>query len=180
VDAVLAVGRSEVTREHPWSLSPAALTSAPVSPRLVLPSPNGSAIAANATNSTLIAACLRNVRAVARWLHRRAITPDQPVTLIAAGEHWPDGSPRPASEDLLGAGAIVDALATLGIRGASPEAESVRALFAATAVLPDAIRHSASGVQLIRGGFGADVEVAVQQDASDVVPVLTDGAFRAG
>ncbi|MDQ2755212.1 MAG: hypothetical protein M3Y71_01400, partial [Actinomycetota bacterium] len=44
-DAVLAVGRREVSDTHPWSLSPAGLRAAPAVPRLVLPSPNGSAIA---------------------------------------------------------------------------------------------------------------------------------------
>lgn len=82
VDAVLAVGRREVTAEHPWSLSPAAL-------------------------------------------------------------------------------------------------EAAIALFDATASLPDAVRRCASGVELGSGGFGEDVEVAVQLDANDVVPVLTDGAFQA-
>src|SRR3954452_24582686 len=44
--AALAADRREVTAAHPWSLSPAALQSAPAPARLVLPSPNGSAIAA--------------------------------------------------------------------------------------------------------------------------------------
>jgi 2-phosphosulfolactate phosphatase len=33
-------------------------------------------------------------------------------------------------------------------------------------------------VELVRAGFGQDVEVAVEVDASPVVPVLTDGAFQ--
>ena len=48
VGAVAATGRRQVTREHPWSLSPAALSQAPVVRDLVLPSPNGSAISAAA------------------------------------------------------------------------------------------------------------------------------------
>lgn len=47
-DARLAAGRHEVTQETPWSLSPAALREAPPAPRVVLPSPGGSAIAAAA------------------------------------------------------------------------------------------------------------------------------------
>ncbi|WP_240150498.1 MULTISPECIES: hypothetical protein [Streptomyces] len=47
-DARLAIERHEVTQETPWSLSPAALREAPPAPRLVLPSPGGSAIAAAA------------------------------------------------------------------------------------------------------------------------------------
>jgi 2-phosphosulfolactate phosphatase len=178
VDAVLAVGRSEVTADHPWSLSPAALLSTPAPPRLVLPSPNGSAIAA-AADGSVVASCLRNVRAVARWLRRRPISADTPVTVVAAGERWPDGSLRPALEDLVGAGAVIDALAALGVRDASPEAEAARAVFASTVSIPDTIRRCASGVELIDAGFGTDVEVAVQLDASDVVPILSNGSFQA-
>ena len=46
IDAALAVGRREVTPDRSWSLSPAHLRVAPAPPRLVLPSPNGSTIAA--------------------------------------------------------------------------------------------------------------------------------------
>src|SRR5882724_611215 len=46
--AQLAVGRRAVSAARPWSLSPAALRRAPFTPRLVLPSPNGSAICAAA------------------------------------------------------------------------------------------------------------------------------------
>src|SRR5690348_12506546 len=45
-DAELAVGRRAATAQAPWSLSPAALRRAPHTPRIVLPSPNGSAISA--------------------------------------------------------------------------------------------------------------------------------------
>lgn len=70
IGAVAAVGRRAVSPERPWSLSPAMLRSAPVVPDLVLPSPNGSAIssAASATGLPVVAGCLRNAPAVARWL----------------------------------------------------------------------------------------------------------------
>ncbi|MEV0095209.1 hypothetical protein [Streptomyces sp. NPDC050738] len=88
----------------PWSLSPAALRRAPFVPRLVLPSPNGSAIAAAAGESAVLAGSLRNASAVGRWLADRGYgTLDRPVAVIASGERWPDGSLRPALEDLLGA-----------------------------------------------------------------------------
>ena len=41
-----AVGRRDVSAEHPWSLSPAHLIASPAVDRLVLPSPNGSALSA--------------------------------------------------------------------------------------------------------------------------------------
>jgi 2-phosphosulfolactate phosphatase len=98
----------------PWSLSPAALRRAPFTPRLVLPSPNGSAICAAAAaaaggGAIVIAGCLRNAAAVGRFLRGRGAP--GPVTVIAAGERWPDGSLRPALEDLLGAGAVLAAVA---------------------------------------------------------------------
>ncbi len=173
LDARLAVGRRSVTAEQPWSLSPAALRAAPAPERLVLPSPNGSAIAASARGG-VVAACLRNASAVAGWL--RDHDDASPVTVIAAGERWPDGSLRPALEDLLGAGAVVAALPE-GWR--SPEAEAAAALFRATRSVPDAVRHCASGIELVEAGFADDVEIAVELDRSSAVPVLREGAFRA-
>jgi 2-phosphosulfolactate phosphatase len=146
---------------------------------LVLPSPNGSAIAAAAASGTVVAACLRNARAVAAWIAgNRGDRPAAPVTVIAAGERWPDGSLRPALEDLLGAGAVISALVQSGAFAVSPEAAAARALHAATASVPDAVRRGGSGVELHIGGYGRDVDIAVELDASDVVPVLMDGAFR--
>lgn len=177
VDAVLAVGRREVTQEHPWSLSPAALRAAPAPERLVLPSPNGSAIAAAAAG-VVIAACLRNSSAVGSWLSDRVgqTTPD--VTLVAAGERWPDGSLRPCLEDLLGAGAVIAALTSRRRLNVSPEAEACRAAYLATPSIEDAVRTCSSGRELAESGFGTDVDVAVELDASEVVPVLDGGAFR--
>jgi 2-phosphosulfolactate phosphatase len=195
--AELAVGRRAVSAERPWSLSPAALRRAPFVPRLVLPSPNGSAICAAAAGGagvgagagvgvglgavTVIAGCLRNAAAVGRFLRGSP----GPVTVIAAGERWPDGSLRPALEDLLGAGAILAALrdaAAARDGGAgifSPEAEAARACFEATADVAAAVSGCASGRELIEGGFGDDVAIAVEIDACLVVPVLADGAFTA-
>lgn len=175
--APLAAGRLEATARRPWSLSPAALREAPVPdpPRLVLPSPNGSAISAAATG-TVVAASLRNAPAVARWVAPRYGRPDAPLTVIAAGERWCDGSLRPALEDLLGAGAVLSALGAHAAE--SPEAATTRAAYEATASVADAVRGCASGLELIRDGFAADVEVAVETGTSDVVPVLSDGAFR--
>ncbi|WP_224059410.1 hypothetical protein [Streptomyces kanamyceticus] len=50
--ANLAVGRRAASATSPWTLSPASLRAAPFMPRLVLPSPNGSAIAASAGPTT--------------------------------------------------------------------------------------------------------------------------------
>ena len=157
----------------PWSLSPAALRAAPAPARLVLPSPNGSAIAAAAPPGvTVVAGCLRNATAVGRRVARAG-----PVTVVPAGERWPDGSLRPALEDLLGAGAVVAALldAAPG-RALSSEADAARATWLGMHHPADAVRACASGRELVLGGFAADVEIAVELDASDVVPVLAEAA----
>lgn len=61
--ATLAVGRRSTSPATPWSLSPAALRRAPFTPRLVLPSPNGSAIAAANSSPIAVAGSLRNAAA---------------------------------------------------------------------------------------------------------------------
>lgn len=178
-DAHLAVGRREVSAQSPWSLSPASLRTGALPTRLVLPSPNGSAIAASA-RGTVLAGCLRNPKAIAVWLTRRQAVSAAPIAVVAAGERWPDDSLRPAVEDLLGAGAIIDALCRIGHRRLSPEAEAARACFAASPSVVSAVRSCASARELALGGFVADVDIAVEVDSSEVVPVLTAGAFRAG
>ena len=149
-----------------------------MTPRLVLPSPNGSAIAAAARNEavTVVAGCLRNAAAVGRWLTASGYgTPDRPVAVVPAGERWTDGSLRPALEDLLGAGAIAGSLADAHL---SPEARTARAAVDAVGDLPATLRECASGRELIEYGFPDDVAIAAERDATDVVPVLADGAFR--
>lgn len=179
VDAVLAVGRRAVSEASPWSLSPAALRRAPFAPRLVLPSPNGSAIAASASgNSTVVAASLRNARAVGQWLGAHGYgTIKRPVGVIAAGERWPDGSLRPALEDLLGAGAVIAALLECGGELPSPEAGMTVAAFAGTRDPRAAVASSSSGRELDEAGFADDVAIATELDVSQVVPVLMKGAF---
>ncbi|KQX51072.1 hypothetical protein ASE09_12730 [Streptomyces sp. Root66D1] len=178
-DAVLAVGRSEATAAHPWTLSPAALRAAPGPPRLVLPSPNGSTIAAEAASggAAVVAASLRNPTAVARWLTDRGYgTADRPLAVVASGERWPDGSLRPALEDLLGAGAVLAALT--GPRTLTPEATAAATLWSATEDPAAALHGCDSGRELYEYGFPQDVAVAAETDGSTTVPVLVDGAFQ--
>jgi 2-phosphosulfolactate phosphatase len=177
--ATLAVGRFEARSSGKQvSLSPASLASVEGVSRLVLPSPNGSAISFGlaGTGSVVVGACLRNRGAVARWL--AAELGSATLTVIAAGERWPDDSLRPCAEDLWGAGAVLDALAGLGVGGFSPEAQLAMAAYRAAA-LPDDLRHCASGRELVVAGFPEDVEVAGEVDSSSVVPVLAGDRFVA-
>jgi 2-phosphosulfolactate phosphatase len=177
-EAERAVPRHEVDSDHPWSLSPADLLSAPTTERLVLPSPNGSTIAAAASSMAVVAGCLRNATAVGRWLSMNGYgEPGRPVAIVAGGERWPDGSLRPALEDLLGAAAIIAAIEPQVSR--SPEAVASEGAWRAhISDLGDAIRSCASGRELIEKGYAADIEVAAVHDAQVTVPVLTDGAFH--
>lgn len=176
--AVRAVRRRAVDPDHPWSLSPAHLLSAPTVDRLVLPSPNGSAIAAQATAAVLVAACLRNATAVARWFCDHGFGQQgRPAIVIAAGERWPDGDLRPALEDLLGAGAVIAALPPALCR--APEATAAEAAWHAhRAHLDHTLRACSSGRELIHAGYPADVGLAAESSTDPIVPLFIDGAFR--
>ncbi|WP_336085572.1 2-phosphosulfolactate phosphatase [Nocardia sp. SSK8] len=178
--AALAVGRREAGPDAPWSLSPAALRRAPVTERLVLPSPNGSAIATTVRDTPVVAACLRNVAAVAAWLVDQDGWGgvDRPIAVVPAGEQWPGTETvRPAIEDWLGAGALVTALSERGIGALSPEARAAASTFRGTPAMAELITDSASGRELAAIGFADDVALAVDLDADHTVPVLLDGAF---
>ena len=190
VGATLAIGRHEARRlGGGLSLSPAHIAASEGVERLVLPSPNGSSIAAALSagdqGPTVVAACLRNRTAVARHLSaevsvlvRRGVD-SCAITVVAAGERWPDGSLRPAVEDLWGAGAVLAALVDLGVDGLSPEARVAEAAY--RAVEPDlatAVTACASGRELVDGGFEEDVAIARELDVTDRVPVLSAGAFH--
>jgi len=154
----------------------------------------------------VIAGCLRNAAAVGRFLGGLLRERGRgPVTVIAAGERWPDGSLRPALEDLLGAGAVLAAVGEALSPGAlspgalspgalspgtfspgtfspgtfSPEAEAARACYGATRDVAAAVACSVSGRELTEGGFGDDVAIAVEIDSCSPVPILADGAFTA-
>jgi 2-phosphosulfolactate phosphatase len=120
----------------------------------------------------VLAGCLRNASAVARAA--REAGEDGPVAVVAAGERRPDGSLRPAVEDLLGAGAVLHALAGRP----SPEARAAVAAFRQRD-LPGDLLACASGRELAALGRVAEVRLAAEHDVSRVVPVLRDGAFTA-
>ena len=172
VDAVVAQPR-RVAGGQP-SLSPMSLRSIPSGTQLVLPSPNGSRLSLACAGKPVMAGCLRNAAAVARAA--REMAGDGTVGVIPAGERWPDGSLRPAIEDLLGAGAIIHHLAL----PCSPEAQVARDAFrSAGDGLDWLVRASISGRELADRGFPGDVDMAVDMGASLCVPRLIEGAYRA-
>ncbi len=181
--AVLAVGRFEAlgrTDARHVSLSPASLIAADGIERLVLPSPNGSALsfALAEQGSRVVGASLRNAPAVAEHL-ARVLGEHGTVTVIAAGERWPDDTLRPAWEDLWGAGAVLTALASYVDPSVfSPEARAAAAAFEAVEPgLPTQLANCASGLELVHKGFADDVTIAAEHGVSDAVPVLVGESF---
>jgi 2-phosphosulfolactate phosphatase len=173
-DAVLALGRRVGLEQGAVSLSPVSFEGVSGIERVVLPSPNGSAISFGLRDAgvTVVGACLRNGRAVGEWLRQT----EGRVMVVAAGERWPDGTLRPAVEDLWGAGAVLQAL---GLEDASPEARLASTAYDAVADdVATALATCASGRELTVAGFGRDVEIAAATDVSRMVPVLSGEAFR--
>jgi 2-phosphosulfolactate phosphatase len=170
------------------SLSPTSMTAENVAafgaPRAVVISLNGSRVAAEAGRYgvPVVAANLRNFSAVARWVldHQRQLGQRAKVAIVASGERRADDTLRPAVEDQLAAGAVVGALAHLGIDASSPEAAVAAAGFEA---LRRAAGHlltaSVSARELAAVDQLEDVRIAARLDVSDVVPVMRDGVFRA-
>ena len=158
-------------REAAYSLAPSSLLAIPKGTRLVLPSPNGSTLSLATGGVPTMAGCLRNAQAVATkagQLGRR-------ITVIAAGERWPDGSLRPALEDLIGAGSIIAHLN--GQR--SPEAEmTVAGFLNAQSNLLDTLLRCGSGKELVNKGFEEDVRLAGQLNVSRSAPQLVDEAYK--
>lgn len=174
--ALVAVNRRRMDDAHPWSLSPVSLRALSGGSRLFLPSPNGSTLSAEADAlgcRTVLAGCLRNASAVGELARRTG----RRIAVIAAGERWPSGGLRPAVEDLLGAGAVLHAMAPVEL---TPEAEAAVAAFTACRDLSRILRGGTSGRQLIEAGFAEDVDIAAELDASQAVPLLRDGAYGAG
>jgi 2-phosphosulfolactate phosphatase len=183
-DAVLAGGREDSA----LSLSPADLLHAPRGSRIVLPSPNGSALSFAAREHGarhVVAGCLRNATAAAMHARRLAADGNGVIAVIAAGERWhgATGPIRPAVEDLLGAGAILAALdpsAAVGHPGCSPEAAAARAAFiAARPRIHESLVGCSSGRELLDRGWADDVAVAAAYDCTQAVPVLRGNEFVA-
>jgi 2-phosphosulfolactate phosphatase len=156
-----------------YSLSPASLQTIPAGTKLLLPSPNGSKLSLTCGSAIVFAGCLRNAAAVGAAALVAAEGGD--IAVIPAGERWRrDDSLRPAIEDWLGAGAILDALGlplTAEARIARDAFRSAHDDLAAT------IRDCVSGRELIGWGFAEDVELAIQFNVSACAPRLRNGCY---
>ena len=170
IGAILAGNRG--SHDGP-TLSPLSLIGLAEGSRLILPSSNGSSMSSAAVSGDvpLVAGCLRNALAVAQH-----VAGYDRIGIVPAGERWADGSLRPAYEDWIGVGALVERLLKC-VPGAelAPAAEAAAAAFR----LLRPLTECPSGAELADRGFLEDVRIAAEVDASDVVPVLRDGRFVA-
>lgn len=169
VNAELAGLRRDSAR---YTLSPQSLLEIPRGMRLVLPSPNGSTLTLATGKTPTLAGCLRNANAVAA----AAQAYGNRIAIIPAGERWQDGSLRPAIEDWIGGGAIINAL-----NGSlSPEARAARAAFREAAPdLSQILGRCISGQELVARDFAPDVVLAAAHNVSDTVPTFKNGAYCA-
>ena len=80
---------------------------------------------------TTVHGTIQSSTALAAWAMQRqtALGGRFTIAVVAAGEPRPDGSLRFAVEDLLAAGAIIDALTAVGIDHCSPEAAAASAAY---------------------------------------------------
>jgi phosphosulfolactate phosphohydrolase-like enzyme len=130
-----------------------------------------------ASDAVVVEGSLRNCAAVARWaLERQAGKGDRfTVAVVAAGEPRDGGQTRFALEDLLGAGAIIDALASVGIDYCSPEAAAAAAAFTG---LRNATGHligaSTSGRAIAQKDGREQIDFAIEVNSSDEVPILRE------
>jgi 2-phosphosulfolactate phosphatase len=172
VGAILARPRRAAGGQ--FSLSPMSLLAVSAGSKLMLPSPNGSRLSLAGGLTPVLTGCLRNAAAVARA--SRDIAKGGVIGVIPAGERWPDESLRPGIEDLIGAGAIIHALAL----PCSAEAQVARDAYrTAGDDIARLIRTSTSGRELVDGGFPGDVELALERDVSSSAPLLLEGAYQA-
>lgn len=137
--------------------------------------PTGAIQAALAENGAeIISASLRNRQAVAEWVLSRQGDKGERfmIAIVAAGDLWPSGQLRVAVEDLFAAGALIDALADIGIDYCSPEAAAASAAFTG---LSNATGHligaSAGGRDLTERALRSEVDFAIDRDSSTEVTV---------
>jgi 2-phosphosulfolactate phosphatase len=171
-NAKLAVKRSQWQPDSgDVCLSPLSMQSLTAEDTIVLPSPNGSTLSLTAGNTPVLAGCLRNARAVAAAAMHLGST----IGVIPAGERWEDDSLRPAWEDLVGAGAVINELD--GER--SPEAAVAEmAYLSVVGEVSQRMHKTVSGRELVERGFEEDVLMACEENVDNVAPKLVQGVFK--
>jgi 2-phosphosulfolactate phosphatase len=137
--------------------------------------PGGRELPLDGVEGRVVRAGLADRTAVARWILERQHENGgrTSVNVVAAGDVDEDGAARFTLEDQLAAGALIDALITLGIDHTSPDAAVASASFAG---LRRACSHllsaSPSGRALKESGRADEVAAAARLDSVTDVTVL--------
>ncbi len=171
------ISRDRQFTQSRFSLSPVSLKAIQPQDRIVLTSINGARCVSSAAKSPIVViGALINRLAVAEAISQMLrLSETNRCTLIACGELWSSIFPaeegmRPSIEDLIGVGAIAQALSTEFTL--SIEAQNAVDTFNANREnLLSFLSNSISGRQLISRDFGGDVELASQLDSEKVVAV---------
>ena len=129
------------------------------------------AILAAADAPVILAGALVNATAVAR----RLLTENRDVTLLCAGTGG-----QIAMEDLIGAGAVFDALANLTPTHSTGEMATIaRTLFhGARSHLEQTLRESTGGRNVLAAGLDPDITFAAKVDRLDLVGVVRNNPLR--
>jgi len=117
----------------------------------------------------VVAGSLQSAEAVAAWALARqeALGGRFRIAVAAAGDSRADGSPRFAVEDLLAAGAVIDAISERGIDHQSPEAAAAASSYVG---LRRATRHLVSASVTARSTPGISLDLS----AVDQVTLLRE------
>jgi 2-phosphosulfolactate phosphatase len=171
------ISRDRASTQSRFSLSPVSLKAVTPKDRIVLTSINGAhCVSAASKSPIIIIGALTNRRATAEAITRLLrLNEASRCTLVACGELWSSIFPdqegmRPSIEDLIGAGAIAQALSSEF--SLSMEAQNAVDAFESNRDdLHHVLSNSISGRQLISREYGGDVELASQLDSETEVAV---------
>lgn len=152
----------------PPTLSPPTLAALGAGDEIILPSPNGSYLSLYADAPIVLIGCLRNAKAVADFINISGV---RNVQFVAAGEKWQDGGLRPAFEDWIACGAMINLLDGILTAEAGAAAASFR--WAEPSLL-NMMRGCLSGQELCEQDFGQDVEWASELSIAKHVPILRE------
>lgn len=138
--------------------------------RLVMYTTNGTRAFLRAARAPLVlAGALRNRRAVAGLAVREAAARGLDLCVLCAGLA---GGRAIAVEDVLAAGALVEAATGPGVALHDGALTALAAWRSARHDLPATLRRAPHGAYLVSLGFAGDLDFARRLDVSDVVPCL--------
>jgi 2-phosphosulfolactate phosphatase len=156
-----------------YSLSPQSMLGLSPGTRLVLPSPNGSALTrlGHDLGCVVLVACLRNAAATARYCKKFTS-----IGIVACGERWSNASLRPSLEDFVGAGAVIAGLDA----EKSPEATIAKLAYESVgqSEIRTLLRDTSSGHELSERGFSHDLELCLALNVSQTVCKLIGDEIR--